>query len=279
MRLAFAKMHGLGNDFVVIDASGGALELDPDRIRALADRRQGIGFDQMLVVAPAQGAQADFRYRIYNADGDEVEHCGNGARCFARFVRERGLAAGDTVRLETSNGLISVRHLSDDRYRVDMGEPRLEPDEIPFEAPRRELAYLLDIDGETHPLAAVSMGNPHAVLTVDDVESAPVATLGPAIEIHPRFPQRVNVGFMQVADRGRLAVRVWERGVGETRACGTGACAAVVAARLQQLVDAEVRVQLTGGELEIAWPGEGHALSMTGPANWVFDGTIDLRDN
>ncbi len=276
MRLEFAKMHGLGNDFVVIDASRRAFTLSAEQISGLADRRTGVGFDQLLVVEPARSADAHLRYRIFNADGGEVEHCGNGARCFARFVRERGIAEQQPLVLETSNGLVRVEALNGHHYRVDMGTPELEPARIPLQAPRRQLLYEVAIDGETYRFAAVSMGNPHAVLQVDDVAEAPVTTLGPRIECHPMFPRRVNAGFMQVVARDALRVRVWERGVGETRACGTGACAAVVSARLQGLVDEHVAVGLTGGELQIDWPGEGHALTMSGPTHQVFDGHIEI---
>jgi diaminopimelate epimerase len=276
MRLEFAKMHGLGNDFVVVDASRRAFTLSAQQISALADRRTGVGFDQLLVVEPASNRTAHLRYRIFNADGGEVEHCGNGARCFARFVQERGIASQQPLVLETRNGLISVEALENHNYRVDMGVPELEPSRIPLLVPARSATYTLTIGTDEHEFAAVSMGNPHAVLRVVDVDTAPVETLGPRIENHALFPERVNVGFMQLRARGELLVRVWERGVGETRACGTGACAAVVAARLQNLVDAHVQVQLTGGLLQIDWPGEGQRLTMSGPTNRVFDGSIEI---
>lgn len=276
MRLEFAKMHGLGNDFVVVDASRRAFTLSAQQISALADRRTGVGFDQLLVVEPASNRTAHLRYRIFNADGGEVEHCGNGARCFARFVQERGIASQQPLVLETRNGLISVEALENHNYRVDMGVPELEPARIPLLVSARSTTYTLTIDDGEHEFAAVSMGNPHAVLRVADVDTAPVATLGPRIENHALFPERVNVGFMQVRARGEQRVRVWERGVGETRACGTGACAAVVAARLQNLVDAYVQVQLNGGLLQIHWPGEGQRLTMSGPTDRVFDGSIEI---
>jgi diaminopimelate epimerase len=276
MRLEFAKMHGLGNDFVVVDASRRAFTLSAEQISALADRRTGVGFDQLLVVEPASNQTAHLRYRIFNADGGEVEHCGNGARCFARFVQERGIASHQPLVLETQNGLISVEALEDHNYRVDMGVPELEPARIPLLVSDRRVTYTLTIDADAYQFAAVSMGNPHAVLRVDDVDTAPVTTLGPRIENHALFPRRANVGFMQLRGRGELRVRVWERGVGETRACGTGACAAVVAARLQDLVDAHVQVQLAGGTLQIHWPGEGQSLTMSGPTDRVFDGSVEI---
>ena len=276
MRLEFAKMHGLGNDFVVVDASRDAFTLTAEQISDLADRRTGVGFDQLLVVEPTRNQNAHLRYRIFNADGGEVEHCGNGARCFARFVQERGIVGHQPLVLETQNGLISVEELEDHNYRVDMGVPELEPARIPLAARRRAVTYTLTIDEDEYEFAAVSMGNPHAVLHVNDVDTAPVTTLGPRIETHAVFPQRANVGFMQLCARDELHVRVWERGVGETRACGTGACAAVVAARLQDLVDAQVQVRLSGGTLQIHWPGEGQPLTMSGPTQRVFDGSIEV---
>jgi len=276
MRLEFAKMHGLGNDFVVVDASRRSFTLSAAQISALADRRTGVGFDQLLVVEPAGDSGAHLRYRIFNADGGEVEHCGNGARCFARFVQERGIVSEQPLVLETQNGLISVEALADFNYRVDMGVPELEPARIPLLAARRSVTYTLPLAAAEYQFAAVSMGNPHAVLRVDDVDTAPVTTLGPRIETHELFPQRANVGFMQLRSRDEMRVRVWERGVGETRACGTGACAAVVAARLQNLVDTRVQVHLTGGALQIHWPGEGQPLTMSGPTQRVFDGSVEI---
>ncbi len=269
-------MHGLGNDFVVMDASRKPFGLDRAQIAALADRRRGVGFDQLLVIEPSRREGADFRYRIYNADGSEAEHCGNGARCFARYVHEAGLSGRDPLVLETGNGLISVAALADGHYRVDMGVPELEPARIPFVAEARAGRYTLEVDGREVDIGAVSVGNPHAVLQVADVEAAPVATLGPAIERHPRFPNRVNVGFCRVVDSTRIDLRVWERGVGETAACGTGACAAVVSLRVLQLVGERVTVRLRGGDLLIEWPGEGRPLAMSGPTARVFDASMDL---
>ncbi|HYW02634.1 MAG TPA: diaminopimelate epimerase [Gammaproteobacteria bacterium] len=277
MQLEFTKMQGLGNDFVVIDAVAAPVSLSPGQLRRLADRRFGVGCDQVLVLerAPAGGG-ADFRYRIFNADGGEVEQCGNGARCMARFAHERGYLRDARALFDTAGGPIRVALEADGRVRVDMGVPRLEPREIPFEAPRREALYVLEVDGGRWSISALSMGNPHAVLQVPDVDRAPVGELGPRIERHPRFPRRVNIGFMQVQGRDRIRLRVYERGVGETLACGTGACAAVVAGRLQGLLDDRVTVELRGGELTVEWEGEGKPVSMTGPGEVVFTGTIEL---
>ncbi|SDK74657.1 diaminopimelate epimerase [Microbulbifer yueqingensis] len=276
MRLRFTKMHGLGNDFVMLDGISQRIKLSPDKIRRLADRHLGVGCDQVLLVEAPRNPEADFRYRIFNADGSEVENCGNGARCFARFVRERRLTGKRSLLVETAGGLLQLNIADNDRVSVDMGAPILEPAEIPFEADLRAETYPLEVEGETYIVGAVSMGNPHAVLLVDDVDSAPVATLGPAIESHPRFPNRVNVGFMQVQSRDRIRLRVFERGVGETRACGTGACAAMVSARLRELVDDTVTVVLPGGELTIHWSAPGEPVTMTGPATTVFQGQILL---
>ena len=276
MRLQFTKMHGLGNDFVVIDAIAQSVDMTPELSRRLADRRFGVGCDQVLLVEPARLADTDFHYRIFNADGSEVEQCGNGARCFARFVREQGLTRRDTIPVGTAAGAIRLTIQADGQVSVDMGAPRLEPAAIPFLADARAAAYALALEGESATIGAVSMGNPHAVLRVDDVDSAPVARLGPAIEHDRRFPNRVNVGFMQILDRGHIRLRVWERGAGETLACGTGACAAAVIGRLQGDLDERVRVELPGGALVIHWPGAGASVTMTGPATRVFDGVIDL---
>ncbi|OOG23359.1 diaminopimelate epimerase [Thioalkalivibrio denitrificans] len=278
MRLQFSKMHGLGNDFVVIDAIGQAVELTPDQVRLLANRRLGVGCDQVLLVErPSDPARADFRYRIFNADGNEVEQCGNGARCFAVFVRERGLTAKDDIPVETPAGIIRLRVQPDGQVTVDMGPPKLKPWQIPFEAPEALPAYPLEVEGETFEIGAVSMGNPHAVLRVENVQTAPVARLGPLIEGHERFPRRVNVGFMQVQSSGEIRLRVYERGVGETLACGTGACAAVVVGRIQGLLDERVAVDLPGGRLVIDWPGQEEApVLMTGPATQVFTGSMEI---
>lgn len=278
MRLEFTKMHGLGNDFMVIDLVTQRVRLTSEQVRTLADRHFGIGFDQLLIVEPPEHPEVDFRYRIFNADGSEVSQCGNGARCFARFVRERRLSRKDRLRVETASGIIELRIDGQGWVSVDMGVPRLVPTEIPFRAEAQATTYAVAVGGETVELCAVSMGNPHAVLLVDDVDTAPVERLGPLLERHERFPERVNVGFLQVVDRQNVRLRVYERGTGETLACGTGACAAVVAGRLRGLLDAEVRVTLPGGELDIRWGGEGQPVLMTGPATRVFDGVVRLNE-
>jgi len=269
--LRFTKMEGLGNDFVVIDATRVPFALEAADIRRLADRRFGVGCDQLLVVEPARDG-ADFRYRIFNADGGEVEQCGNGARCFVVYVREHGLTGKREIRVETAGGVIVPRLEDDGEVSVDMGMPRFSPRDVPFVGGTGAVVEPLDVDGTLVHISALSMGNPHAVLIVDDVESAPVATLGPLIERHPRFPARVNAGFMQIVDRATMRLRVFERGAGETLACGTGACAAVVAGRRRGLLDEQVRVITRGGELAIRWPGEGSGVVMKGPARTVFEG-------
>ncbi|WP_444923696.1 diaminopimelate epimerase [Microbulbifer sp. DLAB2-AF] len=274
MRVKFSKMHGLGNDFVMLDGISQRLKLSPDKIRRIADRRLGIGCDQVLLAEPPRGPEADFRYRIFNADGGEVENCGNGARCFARFVRERRLTGKKRLKVETAAGMLHLRVLDNDQVSVDMGAPVLEPVKIPFNADRRADSYLLEASDETFTIGAVSMGNPHAILLVDDIHSAPVETLGPLIEAHPRFPQKVNVGFLQVDSRSQAQLRVFERGVGETHACGTGACAAMVYAHLRDLVDEQVEIHLPGGSLTIHWSGPNQPVTMTGPATTVFHGQI-----
>ena len=276
MLLRFTKMHGCGNDFVVLDLITQRLVLRDKHVRKLADRRFGIGCDQVLVVEAPTHPDVDFRYRIYNADGSEVEQCGNGARCFARYVREKRLTGKDTIRVETRAGVIELQIAADKQVRVDMGAPVLEPAQIPFEAHERATTYEIDVDGRYIEIGAVSMGNPHAVLLVDDVERAPVAELGALIERHPRFPNKVNVGFMQVLNRGEIRLRVFERGVGETLACGTGACAAVVSGIQRGLLDNSVSVHLPGGDLHIDWAGSGQPVLMTGPATTVYEGQILL---
>lgn len=276
MRLTFTKMHGLGNDFVVIDALTRPVQLSAEQVRLLADRHRGVGCDQVLLVEAPRSPDADFRYRIFNADGGEVEMCGNGARCFARFVREQGLTAKDRFTVETLAGLVHLELEPDGQVTVDMGIPQLEPADIPFSAPARAVRYPLEVAGETVEIGAVSMGNPHAVLHVEDVATAPVARLGPLIERHERFPKRVNVEFMQVIDPAHIRLRVHERGAGETLACGTGACAAVVVGQLQGLLGERVTVELPGGTLSIGWNGEGTPVRMTGPAARVFEGRIEL---
>ena len=276
MRLRFTKMHGLGNDFVVIDGISQKVRLSPERVRQLADRHMGIGCDQVLLVEAPEHTDVDFRYRIFNADGNEVENCGNGARCFARFVRERKLTGRRRIRVETAAGHMELIVEDNDEVTVNMGAPELTPSRIPFQADRQATHYPLEVAGETHSIAALSMGNPHAVLRVDEVDTAPVGQLGPLIEAHPRFPQRVNVGFMQVLEPDAIRLRVYERGVGETLACGTGACAAVVAGIQSGWLNTAVTVHLRGGALHVRWPGLNQAVMMTGPAVSVFHGQIRL---
>jgi len=276
MRIAFTKMQGLGNDFIVIDAVRQAVSLEPEKIRRLADRHFGIGCDQVLVVEPAQGSDADFRYRIFNADGSEVSQCGNGARCFARFVNEKGLTDHDTIRVETRAGQLVLNLVAGNEVLVDMGVPRHAPDQIPLAKPSEAKLYALDVDGERVEFAAVSMGNPHAVLHVASVRAAPVERLGPLLESHPLFPERVNVGFMEIVDPHRARLRVYERGSGETLACGSGACAAAVVGIEQGLLKSPVDIELPGGHLIINWQGRGFPVMMQGPAVTVFEGEIDL---
>ena len=270
--LRFTKMQGLGNDFVVIDATRQPFTLTSPQIRTLADRRFGVGCDQVLVVEQATSSDADFRYRIFNADGGEVEQCGNGARCFVIFVRERGLTCKREIRVETAGGLIVPALADDGEVTVDMGIPRFRPEDIPFIGGRGAVAEPLEVEGMTVEISALSIGNPHAVQVVDDVDRAPVTTQGPLIECHPRFPERVNAGYMQIVDRANIRLRVWERGAGETLACGTGACAAVVAGVRRGLLDARVRVQARGGSLTISWDGDQRPVTMKGAATKVFEG-------
>jgi len=276
MKLRFTKMHGLGNDFVVFDGVHQPVALSPEQLRLIADRHFGIGCDQILLVEAPDQADVDFRYRIFNADGGEVQQCGNGARCFVRFVHDKGLTDKRAIRVVTASGIIVPRLEADGQVTVDMGPPRFEPAEIPFVADGRALTYPLHAGDEMLEISALSMGNPHAVVLVEDVDTAPVQALGPQIESHPRFPERVNAGFLQVLDRGRVRLRVYERGSGETLACGTGACAAAVAGMTRGLLDAVVEVQTRGGSLTIRWDGPGHPVFMTGPAVSVFEGEIEL---
>jgi diaminopimelate epimerase len=276
MQIEFTKMHGLGNDFIVIDAINQSVSLTAKQVRLLADRHFGIGCDQLLLVEPATSGEADFRYRIYNADGGEVGQCGNGARCFMRFVNEQGLSDKSELYVETAGGTLRLTREADGQVTVNMGVPRLQPGEIPFDAPAYAPLYPLSAAGHELEIAALSMGNPHAVLLVDDIDSAPVAELGPVIESHPRFPERVNAGFMQVVDPQTIHVRVYERGAGETLACGSGACAAVVAGQLWERLDTRVKVFLKGGELMVSWRGKGEPVMMTGPATTVYQGHIVL---
>jgi diaminopimelate epimerase len=290
MRIRFTKMQGAGNDFVVLDETRGPLGLRPDQYRFLADRHYGVGADQVLSVRPSPAAGIDFEYVIHNADGGEVEQCGNGARCFVRFVRDRGLTQRDSLKVRTISGVIEPRLASDGRVSVDMGAPVFEPAAIPFD--RAGLSPIVDggwekwhlalgtsADSAIISVAILSMGNPHAVQEVDDVDAAPVKTQGPLIENHPRFPNRVNAGFMQIVDRSHVRLRVWERGAGETLACGTGACAAVVAGIRLGRLDRKVDVQTRGGLLTIEWAGGASPVLMIGPAVTVFEGEIDIPDS
>ncbi len=273
--IRFSKMHGLGNDFVVIDAIRQVFLPTPTLVRRLADRHTGIGFDQLLLVEPAARADADFRYRIFNADGSEAEQCGNGARCFVQFVRTYGLTDKTRLVLETSTGLLHATVTDGNLVAVAMAEPDFDPASLPFTgADTADLTHELEVDGERVRMHLVSMGNPHAVIEVSDVEQAPVATLGRLIGSHSAFPQGVNVGFLEIQDRLNARLRVYERGAGETLSCGSGACAAVAAGRRAGLLDERVLVELPGGRLLIEWPGPGHAVRMTGPATHVFEGTF-----
>jgi diaminopimelate epimerase len=263
MKLAFTKMHGAGNDFVVIDCTRQPFSLSRAQLQRLADRHFGVGCDQILVVEPG-APDVDFRYRIFNADGGEVEQCGNGARCFVKFVHGKGLTAKREIRVETLGGRIAPRLEPDGEVSVDMGTPS------------RPVLERIDLDGESVEVAIVSMGNPHAVQTVADVAAAPVSTQGPRLERHPRFPNRVNAGYMQVRERHRIALRVWERGAGETLSCGTGACAAMVAGIARGLLDSPVRVDTRGGTLTVSWAGGDNPVWMKGPAETVYEGTLEL---
>ena len=283
MRLRFAKMHGQGNDFVVLDGVRQAVALTAAQVRAIADRHFGVGCDQLLLVEPAREPGNDFRYRIWNADGGEVEQCGNGARCFARFVRDEGLTSRDELRVETARGVIRPRIEATGQVTVDMGPPRFAPAEVPFLAPREQRTYEIEAGGRKLEVSVLSMGNPHAVQVVADVDTAPVTTQGPLIERHPAFPNRVNAGYLQVVGRDHVRLRVWERGAGETLACGTGACAAVVAGIRLGLLGPVVRVSTRGGDLTIGWAGTTASMTpplppvmMTGDAVRVFEGEIDL---
>lgn len=276
MKLNFSKMHGLGNDFMVIDAINQAFKPDSDVIRRWADRHFGIGFDQMLIVEAAESAQAVFKYRIFNADGSEVSQCGNGARCFARFVREQNMTDLDVIPVETNTGLIELQMIDESRVRVNMGIPQFEPEQIPLATAERQDLYTLSSGGAELRFSALSIGNPHMVIQVEDIHLAPVEDLGPLLESHPIFPQRVNVGFMQIVDRGHFKLRVYERGVGETRACGSGACAAHVAACQLGTIDANAVAHLTGGNLHLEWQGLENPVMMTGETTMVFKGEIEI---
>lgn len=276
MMVRFSKMHGLGNDFAVFDLVTQSARITPEQIRALADRHTGIGFDQLLAVEPPESPDCDFTYRIYNADGSEVGQCGNGARCLASFLHYSGLTGKREIRVATRERELDLVVLDDGRVRVNMGRPELQPDRIPFVARLPAAIHHIETSVGRLPITAVSMGNPHAVLVTQDVDTAPVADLGAEIECHERFPEKANVGFMQVVDRGHVRLRVFERGVGETQACGTGACAAAVAGRLQGLLDPEVEVSLPGGSLTISWSGSEQPVWMTGTATHVYEGRVNV---
>ena len=276
MILKFTKMHGAGNDFVVIDGVRQRIHLTPEQLRLLADRHFGVGCDQILLVETTEFPDADFRYRIFNADGGEVEQCGNGARCFVRYVHDQGLTHKREIVVETKGGLISPRLEEDGRVTVNMGAPVFEAARIPFNTHSDAIVQPLEVNGETVQITAISMGNPHAVQVVENVELAPVVAQGALIEHHPQFPKRVNAGFMQVMDRNHVRLRVYERGAGETLSCGTGACAAVVAGIKRGLLDDHVQVATKGGVLNITWAGNDAPVLMTGPAISVFTGEIDL---
>jgi diaminopimelate epimerase len=276
MRLDFTKMHGIGNDFVVLNAVEKPVVLSDAQIRRLADRRLGVGCDQVLIVQPSTHADADFDYRIFNADGGEVEHCGNGARCFALFVREQGLTDKTRIPVYTNSGLIELTLEDDGQVTVNMGIPNFEPGKIPFSADARAADYPIALGDKQFRIGVASIGNPHAVLDVDDVDCADVDGIGAVMEVHERFPKGVNVGFRQRLYSSHIRLRVFERGVGETRACGTGACAAVVIGHMQGELSSNVRVSLPGGDLMVHWSGEGNPVFMTGPANSIYHGTIEL---
>ena len=277
MKLKFAKMHGLGNDFMVIDAINQSFSPRPELIRQWADRHDGIGFDQMLVVSPADSDCAAFKYNIYNADGGEVAQCGNGARCFARFVREQGLTELEVIPVETNTGLLQLEAVDATRYRVNMGIPQFEPDSIPMRADTRQALYHTDFEGTEISFSAVSIGNPHMVIPVVDVDNAAVEILGPYFESHMMFPERANIGFMQVLDRSSFRLRVFERGVGETRACGSGACAAMAAGVRLDLLNSSATAILTGGELKLEWQGDANSVMMTGETAMVYQGEIQYE--
>jgi diaminopimelate epimerase len=276
MRIDFTKMHGVGNDFVVFDAPAVPAVLAPEWLRRLADRRTGIGFDQALLLEAPRRSDSAVYYRIFNSDGDEVEQCGNGARCIAALLHRRGLTRNGAITLDSPAGLIRARVGAGAQVAVDLGVPNFAPASLPFAAPREADSYPLEVAGRTFQIGAVSLGNPHAVLTVASVEEAPVATLGPAIERHPRFPERVNAGFLEIVARAAVRLRVYERGAGETLSCGTGACAAVAVGRRRGLLDAQVRVGVRGGELQVNWAGSGEHIWLSGPTEISFEGHVEV---
>lgn len=276
MQLRFAKMHGLGNDFIVVDAFSQRNTLSPYQIQQLGDRHEGIGFDQMLLVENPQTPEADFSYRIFNNDGQEVEHCGNGARCFALYVHRQRLTGKREILVETAKGHMVLHYFDENNIKVDMGVPILAPEDVPFISAAQANSYIINNQAKHYEVGVVSMGNPHCTLIVDDVEQAPVHTLGKQLRDHHQFPRQANIGFMQILDRKTIKLRVFERGVGETMACGTGACAAVVSGILRGHLDSHVLVHVRKGNLQISWQGKGHSLFMTGPANYVFDGKLRI---
>ncbi|QWA11562.1 diaminopimelate epimerase [Sodalis ligni] len=274
--MQFSKMHGLGNDFMVVDAVTQNVYFSPELIRRLADRHCGVGFDQLLVVEPPYDPELDFHYRIFNADGSEVAQCGNGARCFARFVRMKSLTNKRELHVSTQTERMIITITDDDQVRVNMGEPKFEPQDVPFRAAKAEKTYIMRVAEQTVLCGVVSMGNPHCVIQVEDTDAAPVSSLGPLLENHERFPERANIGFMQVVNPQNIRLRVFERGAGETQACGSGACAAVAVGILQGVLSQQVKVELPGGVLDISWKGPGNPLFMTGPAVHIYDGFIHL---
>jgi diaminopimelate epimerase len=276
MLVNFSKMHGLGNDFVVIDAVTQTVAMTAKLARRLANRNTGIGCDQLLLVEPPSQPDVDFKYRIFNADGSEVAQCGNGARCFTKFVHDRGLTGKSNLKVETQGGILQLSIDDKQNYTATLGIPKFEPESIPFEAAERALTYAIEVEKKTLDVAALSLGNPHAVLRVADIQQAPIDEIGPLLESHPRFPERVNVGFMALVSRHEINLRVYERGAGETQACGSGACAAAVAGIAQDLLDSPVKVNLPGGSLMITWQGEEQPVSVTGPATTVYQGRIRL---
>lgn len=276
MLLHFTKMHGLGNDFVIIDLISQRFNLRPRHVRAIADRRTGIGCDQVLFVEAPHNPAVDFTYRIFNCDGNEVEQCGNGARCFAKFVRDKKLTGKNLIKVETNTGIIELNVIDSEQIVVDMGPPVFEPTAIPFEVDQYAASYPLQVGEQTLEIGAVSMGNPHAVTVIDSVDNLDMETLGPLVQQHSRFPRGANAGFMEITSRNQVKLRVYERGVGETLACGSGACAAVASGCQRGLLDAEVNVTLLGGDLRIEWQGEGNPVIMTGAATTAFEGQIRL---
>ena len=276
MLIKFTKMHGLGNDFVVIDAVRQHINLTTDAIKKLADRNLGIGCDQVLLIEPPSDKNIDFNYRIFNCDGSEVEQCGNGARCMGRYIADQQLSGKKTVLLQTKNRVMEVTTKTNNLVTANMGEPIFSPEAIPFVAEKQETLYSIQIDAQTYEISALSVGNPHAVIQVDDINQVAVNEIGPLIQADRHFPESVNVGFMQILDRQNIKLRVYERGVGETQACGSGACAAAVAAIQQNLVDTSVKLELLGGSLNVEWQGDNQPILMTGPAETVFHGKIKL---